>query len=147
MPWKTLCHWKGIEGARRTPVCAPGRCGEPYGTGQGWEEPAKAFCSTLATVGNPAALGSCGPGVGGGASWSPLGAPGHCRKPVSLVRLVAALEPMCTHECCGKCWCTGQVLGGVLELSYMPLNTVENAPALGRCSGSPLNHSVCPKPL
>lgn len=43
---------------------------------------------------------------------------------LSSVRLVAApCEPVCIHECCGKCWCTGQVLGGALELPYMPLNT------------------------
>lgn len=63
-------------------MCAPGRCGEPYGSGQGWEEPAEAFCSTLATVGDSAALGSCG---GAGAE-VPLEA---------LWALLATVESLC----------------------------------------------------
>lgn len=39
------------------PVCAPGT---PMALGRGGEEPAEAFCSTLATGGDSAARGSCG---------------------------------------------------------------------------------------
>lgn len=90
--------------------------------GREWEEPAEAFCSTLASVGDSAALGSCVGGQGAEVPLEALWALTATIKPVSSVRLVAALEPVCIHECCGKCWCTGQVLGK-LELPYMPLDT------------------------